>query len=143
MILGINPYLVLDGSGQEAVQFYKEALDAKVEVMQTFGDMPENPEYPIPAEAKERVLHATLKVGNTDLMISDTFPGQPYQIGSQVTVAISIDSVEESKEVFEKLKEGGQVGMPLQETFWSPSYGQITDKFGVTWQISTQIDDNK
>ena len=52
MILGINPYLVLDGSGQEAVQFYKEALDAKVEVMQTFGDMPENPEYPIPAEAK-------------------------------------------------------------------------------------------
>ena len=45
MILGINPYLVLDGSGQEAVQFYKEALDAKVEVMQTFGDMPENPEY--------------------------------------------------------------------------------------------------
>ena len=46
--------------------------------MQTFGDMPENPEYPIPAEAKERVLHATLKVGNTDLMISDTFPGQGH-----------------------------------------------------------------
>ena len=79
MILGINPYLVLDGSGQEAVQFYKEALDAKVEVMQTFGDMPENPEYPIPAEAKERVLHATLKVGNTDLMISDTFPVKDMQ----------------------------------------------------------------
>ncbi|MED3865061.1 VOC family protein, partial [Priestia megaterium] len=63
--------------------------------------------------------------------------------GSQVTVAISIDSIEKSKEVFEKLKEDGQVGMPLQETFWSPSYGQVTDKFGVTWQISTQLADNK
>ncbi|MED3816005.1 VOC family protein, partial [Priestia megaterium] len=48
-----------------------------------------------------------------------------------------------SKEVFEKLKEGGQIEMPLQETFWSPSYGQVTDKFGVTWQISTHIDDNE
>ena len=97
MILGINPYLVLDGSGQEAVQFYKEALDAKVEVMQTFGDMPENPEYPIPAEAKERVLHATLKIGNTDLMISDTFPGQGHAIGSQVTIAIQISNAEKAK----------------------------------------------
>ena len=97
MILGINPYLVLDGSGQEAVQFYKEALDAKVEVMQTFGDMPENPEYPIPAEAKERVLHATLKIGNTDLMISDTFPGQGHAIGSQVTIAIQISNAEKQK----------------------------------------------
>lgn len=97
MILGINPYLVLDGSGQEAVQFYKDALDAKVEVMQTFGDMPENPEYPVPAEAKERVLHATLKVGNTDLMISDTFPGQGHAIGSQVTIAIQISNAEKRK----------------------------------------------
>ena len=97
MILGINPYLVLDGSGQEAVQFYKEALDAKVEVMQTFGDMPENPEYPVPTEAKERVLHATLKVGNTDLMISDTFPGQGHAIGSQVTIAIQISNAEKRK----------------------------------------------
>src|SRR6478752_2034243 len=113
MVLGIYPYLVMNGNGQEAVKFY------------------------------ERVLNAHLKVGDTDLMLSDTFPGQPYQIGSQVTIAITIGSVEKSKEVFEKLKEGGQIEMPLQETFWSPSYGQVTDKFGVTWQISTHIDDNE
>ncbi|PEE73521.1 hypothetical protein COM81_28015 [Priestia megaterium] len=143
MVLGIYPYLVMNGNGQEAVKFYKKALDAKVIGVQTFGEMPGNPEFPTPIEAIDRVMNAHLRVGDTDLMLSDTFPGQPYQIGSQVTVAISIDSVEESKEVFEKLKEGGQVGMPLQETFWSPSYGQVTDKFDVTWQISTQIDDNK
>lgn len=142
MILGINPYLVLDGNGQEAVKFYENALDAKVEILQTFGEMPENPEFSIPVDVKDRVLHAHLKVGSTDLMISDTFPGQPCQIGSQVTIAIRINDVEKSKEVFEKLQEGGRVVMPLQETFWSPSYGQVIDKFGVEWQISTLVADN-
>ncbi|AWD68648.1 hypothetical protein C2I28_26830 (plasmid) [Priestia megaterium] len=140
MVLGIYPYLIMNGNGQEAVKFYEKALDAKVIGVQTFGEMPSNPEVPTPIEAVDRVMNAHLKVGNTDLMLSDTFPGQPYQIGSQVTVAITIDSVEKSKEVFQKLQEGGQIEMPLQETFWSPSYGQLTDKFGITWQISTQID---
>ncbi|MEH7362309.1 VOC family protein [Priestia megaterium] len=143
MVLGIYPYLVMNGNGQEAVKFYEKALDAKVIGVQTFGEMPGNSEFPTPIEAIDRVMNAHLKVGDNDLMLSDTFPGQPYQIGSQVTVAIAIDSIEKSNEVFEKLKEGGQVGMPLQETFWSPSYGQVTDKFGVTWQISTQAADNK
>ncbi|PEU50902.1 hypothetical protein CN395_29300 [Priestia megaterium] len=143
MVLGIYPYLVMNGNGQEAVKFYEKALDAKVIGIQTFGEKPGNTEFPTPIEAIDRVMNAHLKVGDNDLMLSDTFPGQPYQIGSQVTVSITIDSVEKSNEVFEKLKEGGQVGMPLQETFWSPSYGQVTDKFGVTWQISTQAADNE
>ncbi|PGZ97150.1 hypothetical protein COE51_15325 [Bacillus pseudomycoides] len=137
MILGINPYLVTNGNGQEAVKFYENALDAKVEMLQTFGEMPENPEYPLPAEAKDRVLHAHLKIGDTDLMISDTFPGQPDEVGSQVTIAIHIQGEEKAKEVFAKLQDGGQVVMPLQETFWSPLYGQLKDKFGVQWQVST------
>ncbi|MEH7462261.1 VOC family protein [Bacillus thuringiensis] len=138
MILGINPYLVTNGDGQEAVKFYEHALDAKVVSLQTFGDMPENPEFKVPAEAKDRVLHAHLKIGNTDLMISDTFPGQPQQVDSQVTIAIHIQNAEKSQEVFGKLQDGGQVIMPLQETFWSPLYGQVKDKFGVEWQVSTQ-----
>ncbi|MDN4074137.1 VOC family protein [Fictibacillus terranigra] len=137
MIVGLYPYLVTNGNGQEAVKFYEKALNAKVLSVQTFGDQPENPEYPVPAEAKDRVMNAHLKVGDHDLMLSDTFPGMPYETGDQVTVAITIDSAENSKEIFEKLKEGGKVIMELQETFWSPSYGQLKDKYGVTWQIST------
>ncbi|UOY91586.1 VOC family protein [Ectobacillus sp. JY-23] len=140
MILGVNAYLVLNGNGQEAVKFYEYALDAKVESLQTFGQVPENPEYPIPAEAKERVLHAKLKIADTDLMISDTLPGQPYETGSQVNISVTTNNVEKSKEVFEKLQEGGYVIMPLQETFWSPSYGQLTDKFGIHWQVSTHVE---
>lgn len=138
MITGIVPYLVTNGNGQEAVKFYQQALGAEVISLQTFEDMPDNPEYPTPSEAKDRVLNAQLKVGNGSLMLSDTFPGQPYQLGSQVTVALLADHADEAKSIFEKLLVGGTVTMPLQETFWSPAYGQLKDKFGIEWQISTE-----
>ncbi len=140
MVLGIYPYLITNGNGKEAVKFYEQALDAKVLNVQTFGDMPDDPNHPAPPEAKDRVMNAHLKVGDTDLMLSDTFPGQPYQIGTQVSIAINIANAEKANEVFDKLAVEGQVVMPMQPTFWSPAYGQVTDKFGVTWQVSTQQD---
>ena len=137
MILGVYAYLRMNGNGKDAVKFYEHALEAEVLGVQTYGELPENPEFTLPEEAKDRVIHAQLKVGNTFLMLSDTFPGQPYETGSQVDVAITLNDVEKSKEVYGKLQEGGEVTMPLQETPWSPSYGQVKDKFGVNWQIST------
>lgn len=137
MIVGIHPYLVLDGRGQEAIKFYEEAVEAEILSVQTFGEMPDDPENPLPDEVKDRVMNAQMKVGGTDLMLSDTYPGQPYQLGQQVSIAIIIKDVEKSREVFEKLSEGGSVHMELQETFWSAAYGQVTDKFGVLWQVNT------
>ncbi|WP_035299715.1 VOC family protein [Brevibacillus thermoruber] len=138
MTLRLIPYLVMDGNAKEAIQFYEKALDAKVLFYQTFGEMPENPEFPLPEEAKDRVSHALVRVGESDLMFSDTFPGQPHQSGSQVTICISTNDKEKSKRIYEALKQGGQVNMPLQETFFSPAYGIVTDKFGVTFQINTE-----
>jgi PhnB protein len=143
MIQRIYPYLVMNGNGQEAVKFYESALDAKLVSLQTFGDMPANPEFPTPPEAKNLVLNAQLKVGETDLMLSDNFPGSPYQIGSNVTIALIVNTVEKAKEVFGKLEDGGKVSMPLQETFWSPAYGNVTDKFGINWQVSTETSEGK
>ena len=79
--------------------------------------MPENSEYPLPEEAKELVAHAVTKVGETELMFSDLFPGQTSQIGDQVTICITTNDTEKSKQMFEALQQGGQVKMPLQETF--------------------------
>ncbi|GAX88449.1 VOC family protein [Effusibacillus lacus] len=138
MTLRLTPYLMMDGNAKEAIQFYEKALDAKVLFLQTFGEMPENPEFPLPADAKDRVAHAMLKVGETDLMLSDTFPGQPHQQGNQVTICISTNDMEKSKQIYEALQQDGQVNMPLQETFFSPAYGIVTDKFGVTFQIYTE-----
>lgn len=138
MIVSMYPYLVMNGNGREAVRFYENAFHAEVVSLQTFGNLPERPGQPMPAEAKNRVLNAHLKIGNLDLMLSDTFPGNPYEIGSQVTIAVLVNEKDKTREIFTKLEEGGKVVMPLQETFWSKLYGQVTDKFGVTWQISTE-----
>ena len=140
MILGVHAYLRMNGNGKEAVAFYEKALEAENLGVQTYGELPENPEFPLPDEAKNRVIHAQLRINNTFLMLSDTFPGQPYETGSQVDVAILLNDVEKSKQVFERLLEGGEVIMPIQETPWSPSYGQVKDQFGITWQISTIVE---
>ncbi|MBE0342028.1 VOC family protein [Paenibacillus sp. 28ISP30-2] len=132
------PYITMDGNAKEAIEFYEEALDAQLLFIQTFGEMPENPDFPIPAEVKERVGHATLQVGETELMFSDTFPGSPFSSGKQVSICITTDSVEQAQKMFDALQQGGQVGMPLQETHFSPAYGNVTDKFGVTFQMFTE-----
>lgn len=137
MTLKLIPYLVMDGNAKEAIQFYEKALGAQVLFSQSFGEMPENPQFPLPAEVKDRVSHATVKIGETELMLSDTFPGQPHQSGNQVTICISTDDANQAKQMFEALSDGGQVKMPLQETFFSPAYGSVIDKFGVSFQIFT------
>ncbi|MGP1908447.1 VOC family protein [Metabacillus sp. JX24] len=142
MITSVNPYIVTNGNGQEAVKFYVNALNAELVSIQTFGEMPEDPNHPIPADAKDRVMNAQFKAGNTLMMLSDTFPGMPYTLGSQLSIAIHIDSADAAKDVFEKLSAGGNVTMPLQETFWSPAYGQVKDKYGVEWQVSA-VKENK
>ena len=138
MSLRLIPYLVMDGNAKEAIEFYQNALDAQVLFSQSFGEMPENPEFPMPEEAKNRVSHATIKVGETEVMLSDTFPGTPHQSGNQVTICISTNDADQAHKFFDALKEGGHVGMPLQETFFSPAYGSVTDKFGINFQIFTE-----
>jgi len=138
MTVRLIPYLVMDGNAKEAIEFYEKALNAQILFSQSFGEMPENPEFPLPEEAKNRISHATIKVGETELMLSDTFPGQPHQSGNQVTICITTNDADNAKQMFDALKQEGQVGMPLQETFFSPAYGSVTDKFGVNFQIFTE-----
>ena len=138
MTLRLIPYFVMNGNAREAIQFYEKALDGQVLFSQSFGEMPENPDFPLPAEAKELVSHATIKVGETELMFSDTFPGQPHQSGNQVTICLSTDDADQARKMFDALQQDGQVTMPLQETFFSPAYGSVTDKFGVNFQIFTE-----
>jgi PhnB protein len=138
MTLRLNPYLLFDGQTKEAIAFYEKAFGAKVLGVQTFGEMPPNPEFPLPEAAKDRVAHAMLKVGETDLMMNDTFPGQPLPKGDHVTICVTTDDPQASKRIFDALREGGEVQMEFQETFWTAGYGIVKDKFGVTFQITTE-----
>nr|WP_212961005.1 VOC family protein [Cohnella xylanilytica] len=129
------PYLVMNGNGREAIRFYESALGGQVLNQLSFGEMPENPEFPLPPDAKDLVSHAVIQIGESELMLSDTFPGQPHQTGNQVTICLSLNDPEKARQYYEALREGGRVNMELQETFFSPAYGSVTDKFGVTFQI--------
>ena len=132
------PYLVMDGNAREAIAFYEKALGAENKGIMTFGDMPDSGGH-VPEGAKDRIMHAMLRVGSSDLMFSDTFPGQPHQSGNQVTVTLITDNVAEAEKHFEALSAGGQVEMPLQKTSWSPAYGALKDRFGVHWQINADV----
>ncbi|MBY0121988.1 VOC family protein [Bacillus sp. S/N-304-OC-R1] len=138
MSIKVIPYLVMDGNAKEAIDFYEKVFDAKILGIVTFGEMPANPEYPLPEEARDLIAHATIKIGDSDIMFSDTFPGQAHQIGNQVTICVTSNDPEQSKQIFESLQQDGQVSMPLQKTDFSPAYGIITDKFGVMFQIYTE-----
>lgn len=138
MAVRINPYLVLNGNAEEAVHFYAQALGGTIHGIIKFGD---NPFPGMPEEAKDRVMHAHVTIGDSALMFSDTYPGQEYNLGNQVTVTLQLDTVEESERIYAALAEGAQkIEMPLQKTDWSPAYASLTDKFGIPWQINTNAE---
>jgi PhnB protein len=81
-------------------------------------------------------MHAMINVGSSSMMFSDTFPGMPFTVGNNITLTYQGSSEEELRTIFNKLADGGKIGMELQETFWSKCYGQVTDKFDIIWQLN-------
>ena len=139
--MAVEVYLNFNGNCREAVAFYEGVFNTdKAEIM-TFGETPQNPDYPLPEEAKDLVMHTRLIVFGSRIMCSDTFPGMPFSTGNNVTLAVVSDDEEQMRQAFDKLKEGGNVRMELQETFWSKCYGSLTDKFGVEWQFSHEVNE--
>jgi len=138
MTIKLTPYITLEGRAKEAIQFYQEVIEAEVLSMFTYGDMPDMPNT-FTDDMKSLVAHAKLKVGDTELMVSDTPIGTPLGTGKRVTICITTDAVEHSRKIYEALKQEGQVNMPFQEESFSPGFGDVTDKFGVTFQIYTEI----
>jgi PhnB protein len=134
--MAINAYLNFQGNTREVVEYYAKVFGVESPQIMSFGDSPQNPDYPIAEEAKDLVLHARFTAFGSELMFSDVFPGMPFTQGNNITLAIGSTDVDQLKDVFHKLKEGGKVTMELQETFWSKCYGQLVDKFGIGWMFS-------
>ena len=134
--MAVDVYLNFNGNCREVAEFYAEVFGTDKPQIMTFGETPPNPDYPLPEEAKNLVMHTRLNISGSNVMFSDVFPGMPFIQGNNISLAIVSEDLEEINSVFAKLKEGGTVGMELQETFWSKCYGQITDKFGIEWQLN-------
>ena len=131
----LNVYMIFNGDCREAVEFYGQVFGSEANIM-SFGDAPPNPEFPLPEEAKNLVMHAGLMIAGSNVMFSDNFPGTPFVKGNNIMLTVVSTEIDEVKSIFNKLKEGGNVEMELQETFWSYSYGKLAVNFGVEWQIS-------
>ncbi len=134
--MSVDVYLNFNGNCREAVEYYEQVFGIEKTYFMTFGEMPPNPEYPLPEEAKNLVMHTRLNISGSNVMFSDVFPGMPFVAGNNISLSLVSQNIDEIKSAFNKLKEGGKVGMELQETFWSKCYGSLTDKLGIEWQFN-------
>lgn len=134
--MAIEAYINFNGNCREAVEFYAQVFGTEKPKIMTFGQMPPDPQFTIPEEAKNLVLHTQLNITGSTVMFSDVFPGMPFIAGNNISLTVTSKDINEIKSLFNKLKEGGKVSMDLQETFWSKCYGNLTDKFGIGWQLS-------
>lgn len=130
---------IAEGKAREAIPFYEKVLGGKNIGIVSYGDMPADPQFPLPVEAKNRVAHTMIEVGDSALILADEFPGQPVQKGDQVTICLMPSDADEARRMFDALQEGGgEVQMPLQATYWTPAFGVVKDRFGVSFMISAQ-----
>ena len=128
----VEPYLYFDGCCEEALKFYRETLGAEITAMMRFKDSPD-PTMCAPGTA-DKVMHANFRIGDAVLMASDgRCTGKP-QFGG-FSLSLSVPSVEEAERLYGLLGEGGQVQMPMTETFFSARFGMVADRFGVPWMV--------
>ena len=134
----IQPYLNFDGRCEEAIDFYKKAIGAEVEMMLRFSECPEPPseDCAMPGNP-DNVMHSSLRIGDSVIMASDCEgKGQPEFKG--ISLTLNAKDKADADRLFGALADGGQVQMPLMETFFSPRFGMVADRFGVSWMIIVQ-----
>ncbi|MGE5468469.1 MAG: VOC family protein [Ignavibacteria bacterium] len=131
----IQPYLFFDGNCEEAVQFYRRALDADVQTLMRYKDAPQAPPPGgMQPGMEDKVMHASFRVGESVIMASDDCTGASKRFeGFQLSLEVA--DAAEAERRFQALAAGGQVRMPLAKTFFSPSFGMVVDRYGVGWMV--------
>jgi PhnB protein len=131
----VQPYLLFDGRCEEALEFYRSALGAEVTVLMRFKDNPEpNEQCMAPPGSENKVMHASFRIGDTEMMASDgQCSGRPTFQGFSLSVTARDEA--QAERLFGALGNGGQVQVPLTKTFFSPRFGMVADRFGVSWMV--------
>jgi len=126
----MNTYVNFSGNCAEAFRFYEQHLGGKIGVMMTHGQAPDqikvNPDW------KDAVLHARVSIGGTELMGADIPSAQPMR---SAYLSLGVESDAEAERIFSALSDGGEVFIPVQETFFATRFGQLRDRFGINWMI--------
>jgi PhnB protein len=136
----VQPYLMFGGRCQEAIDFYRDAIGAEVQCVMRFREAPEQPPPGmIPDNWGDKVMHSAFKVGDTLVMASDgcDSTGTSFQ---GISLALTVANEAEAERTFSALSDRGQVTMPLAKTFFSPSFGTLNDRFGVSWMVVVEAE---
>jgi PhnB protein len=131
----VQPYLYFDGRCDEALDFYRRVLGAKIDMLMRFKECPDSGQPGmIPPGAEEKVMHAAFHVGDTEIMASDgRCQGKPSFAGFALALPVANDA--EAERIFAALGDGGQVQMPMTKTFFASRFGMVADRFGVSWMV--------
>ncbi len=130
----VQPYLFLDGRCEEALAFYRRALGAEDVMMMRFKDAPDPAACPQDPTKVDKIMHARFRIGGSEVMASDgRCEGRPKFEGFALSLTAPDEA--EAERLFNALAEGGQVQMPLAQTFFSPRFGMVADRFGVSWMV--------
>jgi PhnB protein len=130
----IQPYLFFGGRADEAISYYQRVLGAEVEMKMKFNETPDAGPGGMPGDWADKIMHASLKIGSATLMLSDGMPGtKPSFAGISITA--EVPTAAEADRVFSALEKDGKVEMPMGATFFSPRFGAVADKFGVSWMV--------
>jgi PhnB protein len=130
--MNVEPYLFFEGRTEEALEFYRQKLGAKVDALIRYKENPD-PKYN-PPNSDDKVMHALFRIGDTKVMASDgNCSGKPSFQGFSLT--LNATNPAEAEKRFNALAEGGKVNLPLSETFFAKTFGMLADRFGVNWMI--------
>ena len=131
----VDPYLFFDGRCEEAIEFYKSALGAEVQMIMRNSDSPAPPpEGMLPPGSENKIMHSSILVKGALIMLSDGHCGGKTEFKG-FSLSLDCDTQDEARQFFDALAAGGQVNMPLSQTFWAPLFGMVVDKFGVNWMV--------
>ncbi|MDU6525168.1 MAG: VOC family protein [Enterococcus sp.] len=131
-------YLHFADQAREAIAFYEEVFETEPAQVMTFGQMPQDEQHPLNDKFKDLVLNASLKLNDTNVMISDSPEGlaPPIVVGNNVALVFNAHTAEEATKIFRRLTEEGAILLPLEKTFWAKLYGMVKDQYGVMWHIN-------
>jgi len=131
--MSVNPYILFNGNCEEAFKFYARITGGKIDAMMAHAGTPA--ESHIPAEWKDKIMHARMTIGGSLLMASDAPPGR-YNKPQGFSVSLQVKTPAEGERIFNALADGGKVNMPFQKTFWSPGFGMLVDRYDIPWMIN-------
>ena len=135
----INAYINFPGNCEEAFNFYKSVFGGDFGYVGRFGEMPPDPNYTMPDEAKNLIMHISLPISKETVLMGSDTAGEwapNLVVGNNFAVSITASSKEEADRLFSGLASGGNITMPLDNVFWGDYFGMLTDKFGINWMMS-------